>query len=635
MNLLTCTQNKLKKVIFASLIFLAMIINSLASAPFAEADSSFNVTSTADLSDINPGDGICQASNGQCTLRAAVEESNALPEFGLINVPAGNYLLNEQLVITDHTSIYGAGKGATVIDGQGLTEIVRMQSTRMLVCDTQNRSVISYTNSGQPNKNVVNFSGTTAQWHPTSIDIEPNGNVFVATSFRGVYQYRPNNSSAGKFASVYDFPNYPSDLNITDGVFAPYPEADYFVVDQNPNNEILRFDENNGSNIIQTIFGPQLVIPDSVAFYDEDLFVTDIGSDNVQRYDGATGNFIGEFVGQFPNALDNPRGLVFKDNVLYVANEGGDSVLKFDAQTGLSMGALVLPGSGGLDAPSDIEFGPDGDFYVLSTGTDEILRYDGVTGAFKEVFIGTDSVYLAKPSCFKWHVGAGIGPTVKIADLTIQNGQTTTVNGDSSGIHIDHGAKVYLLRVVVQNNVSSTYGGGIYNYGNLRIDDSDILNNSIPLGEMSLPSVGGGIFNAGQLELMRTLIAHNEAIHGGGIANFAEGYAKITNSTISHNNALGNGGGIWNVDLGTVFINHSTITQNAVNGPGSQAALVRLGGGIYNDGKAEIRLGNSILAENDDNRTFASPSYTPDCFNEPPGKFNSRGHNIFGVVNVA
>src|SRR5271165_2182982 len=40
---------------------------------------SFAVTTTADTHDALPGDGSCADSTGQCSLRAAIEESNAAP----------------------------------------------------------------------------------------------------------------------------------------------------------------------------------------------------------------------------------------------------------------------------------------------------------------------------------------------------------------------------------------------------------------------------------------------------------------------------------------------------------------------------------------------------------------------------
>ena len=38
----------------------------------------FNVNSTRDAVDANPGDGVCATATGECTLRAAIQETNAL-----------------------------------------------------------------------------------------------------------------------------------------------------------------------------------------------------------------------------------------------------------------------------------------------------------------------------------------------------------------------------------------------------------------------------------------------------------------------------------------------------------------------------------------------------------------------------
>ncbi len=39
--------------------------------------SAYSVDNTLDLPDTNPGDLVCEASNGHCTLRGAIEECNA------------------------------------------------------------------------------------------------------------------------------------------------------------------------------------------------------------------------------------------------------------------------------------------------------------------------------------------------------------------------------------------------------------------------------------------------------------------------------------------------------------------------------------------------------------------------------
>src|SRR3954452_3809580 len=66
----------------------------------ASAATPFNVTRTKDLQDTNPGDGRCDGipdiliPGDQCTLRAAIMETNALNDNHTIVVPAGIYMLD-------------------------------------------------------------------------------------------------------------------------------------------------------------------------------------------------------------------------------------------------------------------------------------------------------------------------------------------------------------------------------------------------------------------------------------------------------------------------------------------------------------------------------------------------------------
>lgn len=88
----------------------------------------FVVNSDQDLVDTVPGDGRCQASNDRCTLRAAVEESNALSGPNAVTVPAGEYVLSQgEIVIQGGLYLNGDGLGTTSIDGAGRDRIFRIQ----------------------------------------------------------------------------------------------------------------------------------------------------------------------------------------------------------------------------------------------------------------------------------------------------------------------------------------------------------------------------------------------------------------------------------------------------------------------------------------------------------------------------
>lgn len=102
----------------------------------------FFVNTTQDTVDINPGDGICADSNGDCSLRAAIMEANAAPDRNSIQVPAGTYTLTLPVVddegggdlnIESDMNIVGAGPELTVIDGNGTDRVMHMGSFQSIL----------------------------------------------------------------------------------------------------------------------------------------------------------------------------------------------------------------------------------------------------------------------------------------------------------------------------------------------------------------------------------------------------------------------------------------------------------------------------------------------------------------------
>jgi CSLREA domain-containing protein len=83
--------------------------------------ATFTVDSPSDVRDANPGNGICETApgNGVCTLRAAIQEANALPGADEIILPPNTYLLTlvAELAITGDLTIMGSRAAASIIDG--------------------------------------------------------------------------------------------------------------------------------------------------------------------------------------------------------------------------------------------------------------------------------------------------------------------------------------------------------------------------------------------------------------------------------------------------------------------------------------------------------------------------------------
>src|SRR5262249_38098856 len=100
---------------FSAAAFLGVFLSASAQAAV------FTVNSPFDVSDANPGDGVCETAsgNGVCTLRAAIEETNSLTGYDTIILPPNIYLLTlvNELTITGDLTISGSGASNTIIDG--------------------------------------------------------------------------------------------------------------------------------------------------------------------------------------------------------------------------------------------------------------------------------------------------------------------------------------------------------------------------------------------------------------------------------------------------------------------------------------------------------------------------------------
>ena len=115
------------------MIKLTFTLMFMGASLFASAQN-FTVNSTLDATDNNPGDGTCDDGTGNCTLRAAIMESNALGGAHDINIPAGTYGLTiagaqedaaqtGDLDITSNISFIGASPQTTFINADSLDRV--------------------------------------------------------------------------------------------------------------------------------------------------------------------------------------------------------------------------------------------------------------------------------------------------------------------------------------------------------------------------------------------------------------------------------------------------------------------------------------------------------------------------------
>lgn len=155
-------------------------------------------------------------------------------------------------------------------------------------------------------------------------------------------------------------------------------------------------------------------VPADLVFgHDGNLYVDQ--ANQVLRYNGATGAFIGVFA--TGNGIGN--GITFgPDGNLYASVGSNGTVLRFNGTTGASMG--VFTSGGNLTFPLGVTFGPDGNLYVTENrnpGVSEMKRFNGTTGAFIDTFTTGGSVIAPFASVFgpdgNLYVGSAQGDSVQ------------------------------------------------------------------------------------------------------------------------------------------------------------------------------------------------------------------------------
>lgn len=216
------------------------------------------------------------------------------------------------------------------------------------------------------------------------------------------------------------------------------------------------------------------------------------------------------------------------------------------------------------------------------------------------------------------------GKQVTLHDLTIRNG-----SAEAGGGIVNQGT-LFLLRVIVRDNLAQARGGGILNLGtNLTLAESLVTKNRVVATTAQTLS-GAGIYSTGGIVRLEAesavdgneIVAGNKRLQGGGIAAIDTEVA-ITGDSAVRNNLLevdttsggggedgrAEGGGVW-LSGGGLTVSGSAIHGNSAitRGPFANNIFVRTagGGGFYAIG-ANVSLSVSSIR---DNRVVAHSSGT-------------------------
>lgn|GEM_PF-2901146 len=94
----------------------------------------FEVKNNGDTPDFSPGDGFCGDVDQHCTLRAAIDEANMLPNCGTItitfNIGSATINVGSQLTIKHNVNIVGPDANSVTINGNGLTRLFGVDLSR-------------------------------------------------------------------------------------------------------------------------------------------------------------------------------------------------------------------------------------------------------------------------------------------------------------------------------------------------------------------------------------------------------------------------------------------------------------------------------------------------------------------------
>jgi predicted outer membrane repeat protein len=179
--------------------------------------------------------------------------------------------------------------------------------------------------------------------------------------------------------------------------------------------------------------------------------------------------------------------------------------------------------------------------------------------------------------------------SLDIENSLVQNNraQDNQSNGGGWGGGICNDGNLNIKTSTISSNTAK-YGAGIWNdAGAENTYELNLINTTISGNIAKCPngcsgnttSYGGGIINFGDMNVINSIITCNTADNGAGIVNeffyfpnATQNKVTLTDSSINNNMANGNGGGIYNIN-GSVILKNSEVTDNS-------AAIE--GGGIIN-----------------------------------------------------
>lgn len=550
-----------KHYILISGTLLAVIASSHISA------KDFTVNSLADAVDAEAGNGQCGTAEAQCTLRAAIQEANALPGDDAIVLPPGTYPLDltgsgenkaakGDLDIVENLTLSGEDPATTIIDGMGadrIFDIYRASANQDTRVEMSGITLI---------RGTVRVDGSHGGAISSFGTLHLRNAVLEDNAVAGIGAHGGALCNRGGTMTLEDVAIRRNKARTNGGGLCNLDGGTAYLANVEVKDNATDQDGSNHHHGGALVSNGTLIVRNSVI------------AQNRSHYGG--GAFLTAGLANFENVT-------------------------FDANRSILHGGGLHVGSHDQDgAPAAVDL-----TVTRSTISGNELTEGGSTGHGGGLFITAQSaVYIHE---------------TKISRNSAR-GPCTACSIDGGGLYNDTG-NVTLNRVTLEGNRAARFGGAIYNNTgrSLRIVASTLRENRANQG-------GGGLAaeNAQSNDgtptttIEYSLVAYNRAPNGGGIA----GSAVLRNTTVWGNTAYvagagsGNGGAIYIPESGaasgsgTIYLYRTELINVTVgmNTAAAEGAQLNNAGGI-------LRLQGSLVAR---------PEGTMNCV----GRVDTLGYNI-------
>ena len=592
-------------IVGAAVMALAMLTAAPATAQ--DTGTRYEVTTTADTVDDSPGDGRCADADGECSLRAAVQEANATDGAARIVLDRARYDL----------TISGAGEDTAATGDLDVTSEIHIDG---------NFATVELTDLGDRAFDVA--AGATLGVDKLAVQngAPPAGDSGGAYRSAGFLQLDQSsafyNTVQGDGASGGAIANLGgrlvverSTLSLNSATRAGGAiEANAGTT--NVRGSLLQRNSTgdgpgNGGGLHLTGEGTvnvinSLVVDNVAAAEGGGLWNSAIGTMTVER------SLIERNAANGTDADSGGGGLY---------NDGGSlTVMKSEvndntAVAGSGSGGGVLNNGGMLDVDDTTIRGNSsaraGGGIETNAGTVDLHRVflnDNTTGANPgnggglhvtgEATVDVRNSVVAHNTAAAeggglWNSAVG---TMTVDHTRLEGNVANGTDADQGGGGLyNDGGSLTIMASVIRDNAAlagSGSGGGILNNGGmLDVDDTQLRGNTSA-------RAGGGIeTNAGTVDLHGVLLSHNATGpnpgNGGALHVTGEATVDVRNSVVSRNTAAAEGGGLWNSAVGTMTVDSTRIANNAANGEAADSG----GGGLYNDG-GTLTITGSTIADN-------------------------------------